>query len=138
MIYTRFFISKTFFNSVSMLLNFFVNWASNVASVLLNTCNHRYTETHFMDTFFWVGKNFQNKISKKQDICDNFLNFWNNQRNSWKNFFIVSIIGLHTWNSKVRSKNWEKWSCVFLLFENHFLWFKTKITYPALYWYLKN
>ena len=23
-----------------------------------------------MDTFFWVGKNFQNKISKKKNICD--------------------------------------------------------------------
>ena len=30
----------------------------------------------FMDTFFWVGKNFQNRISKKHNIYDNFLTFF--------------------------------------------------------------
>ena len=30
-----------------MLLNVFLNWASNAASVLLNTYNHHYTETNF-------------------------------------------------------------------------------------------
>ena len=33
-----------FFNSVSVLLNSFLNWASNVPEVLLNTCNHHYTD----------------------------------------------------------------------------------------------
>ena len=88
--------------------------------------------------FFEWAKILKTKFPKNRTFVINSLNFWNNQQNSWKNFFIVSIIDLHTWNSKVRSKNWEKWSFVFLLFENHFLWFKTKITFLALYWYLKN
>ena len=33
--------------------------------------------TILKDTFFFrVGKNFQKKISKKHNICDNFLKFW--------------------------------------------------------------
>ena len=45
---TRFFIGKTFFNSASVLLIFFVNWASNVAWAFLYTCNHHYTETYIL------------------------------------------------------------------------------------------
>ena len=42
----RFFYKQSLlFNSASVLLNFFINWASNVACVLLNTYNHHYVET---------------------------------------------------------------------------------------------
>ena len=40
-----FFTSNAFVNSASVLLNSFVNWASNVAWVLLNTYKHHYNET---------------------------------------------------------------------------------------------
>ena len=40
------------FNSASVLLNFFMNLASYVAQVLLNTYNHHYTETHFISRIF--------------------------------------------------------------------------------------
>ena len=69
--------------------------------------------------FFWVGKNFQNKIFKKHNLCYNFLFEIIN--------VIMSMISLHTWNSK----NWEKWSFVFFPFF-FLLRFKTKITFPAL------
>ena len=39
---TPFFTNNTFFNLVSLLLNFFMNTASNVAWVLLNIFNHKY------------------------------------------------------------------------------------------------
>ena len=38
----------------SLMLNFFMNWASNVGCVLLNTYNHHYTETHFIFKFICV------------------------------------------------------------------------------------
>ena len=41
-----------FFNSASVLLNFFMNWASNVASVLLNANKHHHSETLFLFTIF--------------------------------------------------------------------------------------
>ena len=47
------------------------------------------------DTFFWVGKNFKTKCLKNTFVIIS-IHFWNNQWNSMKNFFIVSIIGLHT------------------------------------------
>ena len=47
-----FFLSDIFFNSASVLLNFIMKWASNVAWVLLNTCNHHYTETYFIFSVF--------------------------------------------------------------------------------------
>ena len=50
--YTLFFISNAFFNSASVLLNFFVNWATNVTWVLLDTYNHYYTEAYFMCSIF--------------------------------------------------------------------------------------
>ena len=40
-----------FFNWDSVLLNVFINWASNVAWLLLNTYNHHYTETHILVYF---------------------------------------------------------------------------------------
>ena len=49
---TRFFISNVFFKSASVLLNVFMNGTLDVASVLLNTCNHHYTETHFILSIF--------------------------------------------------------------------------------------
>ena len=42
------FYKQRLFNLTSVLLNFFMNWASNVASVLLNTYNHHYTETFYI------------------------------------------------------------------------------------------
>ena len=48
---TRFFISNAFFNSTSVLLNFLMNWASNVAYVLLNTFKHHHTETLIFTIF---------------------------------------------------------------------------------------
>ena len=42
------------FNLTLWLLNFFMNWASNVAQVLLNTCNHQYIETHFIFSIFFT------------------------------------------------------------------------------------
>ena len=52
-LYTLFSLLATlFFNSASMLLNFFMNWASNVVWVFLNTYNHHYTETHFIFSIF--------------------------------------------------------------------------------------
>ena len=49
-----FFTSNTFFffNSASVLLNFFMNRASNVALVLLNAYKHHYTKTHFILSIF--------------------------------------------------------------------------------------
>ena len=70
-------------------------------------------------------------VSRKFD----FPTFLCSQWNSRKNFF---IIGLRTWNSKISSENWGKCSFVFFLFENQFFKFKIKITFPALYWFLKN
>ena len=50
---TCFFYKQLFFsNSTSVLLNVFMNWASNVAYVLLNTCKHHHTETFFIFTIF--------------------------------------------------------------------------------------
>ena len=40
-----FFTSKAFFNLTSQLLNTFMNWASNVAYVLLNTYKYHHTVT---------------------------------------------------------------------------------------------
>ena len=42
----------TLFQLNLVLLNFFMNLAANVASVLRNTCNHRYTETYFIFSVF--------------------------------------------------------------------------------------
>ena len=39
---TRFFTNNTFFNSVLLLLNFFMNRVSNIAWVLLNIFNHKH------------------------------------------------------------------------------------------------
>ena len=50
--HTLLFKNNAFFNSASVLLNFFINWASNVAQVLLNTYNNHYTETHFIFSIF--------------------------------------------------------------------------------------
>ena len=41
-----------FFKWASVLLNFFMNWASNVVYMFLNTCNHHYTETHIVFSIF--------------------------------------------------------------------------------------
>ena len=41
-----------FFSSLSVLFNFLINWASNVASLLLNTCRHHLIETFFMSSIF--------------------------------------------------------------------------------------
>ena len=43
-----FLISNAFFNSASVLLNSSMNWASNIALVLLNTCSHNYTWKSFI------------------------------------------------------------------------------------------
>ena len=90
--------------------------------------------------FFLSGQKFSKQNFQKTTFVIISLNFWNNRWNSRKKFFKMSMIGLNTWKSKSRSKNWEKSSFVFFLYENQFLWFKTKITFtfPALYWYLKN
>ena len=45
----KLFLSETpFFNLASLLLNFFMNWASNVALVLLNTYKYHFNETPFI------------------------------------------------------------------------------------------
>ena len=41
-----------------------------------------------MDTFFEWSKIFKTKSPKKKNICDS-------RKNSRKNFFVVSMIGLH-------------------------------------------
>ena len=41
-----------FFNSASVLLNILINWASNFAYVLLNTCKQHHTETLYIFTTF--------------------------------------------------------------------------------------
>ena len=41
-----------FFNSASVLLNFYMNWATNVTYLLLNTYNHYHTEARFIITIF--------------------------------------------------------------------------------------
>ena len=51
-LYTLFYNQRLFFNSTSVLLNFFMNWASNVAWVLLNTYGHRYTDIGFIFGIF--------------------------------------------------------------------------------------
>ena len=43
---------RIFFISSSELLNFFMNWASNVAYVLLNTYKHYHSETRLISTLF--------------------------------------------------------------------------------------
>ena len=88
--------------------------------------------------FFEWAKLFKTKFPKSTIFVLISLNFGNNWWNSRKYFFIVNMIGLDTWNSKIRSKDRKKWSFVFFIFENQFLWFKTKITFPAHIWYLKN
>ena len=45
-----FFISNAFFNSASVLLNFFINRALSVALVLLSTYKHYHNETLFTFT----------------------------------------------------------------------------------------
>ena len=50
--YAFFFISNAFFNSASVLNNFFMIWASNVAYVLLSTYNHHHTNPHFIFCIF--------------------------------------------------------------------------------------
>ena len=79
---------------------------------------------HFL---FWVGKIFKTKFPKITTFVIISLNFLNNQWNYRKNFFIVSMIGLHTWNSKIRSKNWEKWSFVFFSLKTNFCDLKLKL-----------
>ena len=44
-----------FFNSASVLLNFFMNWASNVAQVAFNTNKHHHTETLFASFTIFVA-----------------------------------------------------------------------------------
>ena len=51
-LFGTFFVSNAFFNSASVLLNFFMNRSSNVTSILLNTCKHHRSETFFISTFF--------------------------------------------------------------------------------------
>ena len=46
------FYKQRFFNSASVLLTFLINWASNVAYVLLNTYKHHYTKTILLFTLF--------------------------------------------------------------------------------------
>ena len=65
--YTRFFhIINAFFSTQSVLLNFFMNWASNVAYVFFNTYNH-HTETHFINSIF-------GSMSRPRSIC--VVSFW--------------------------------------------------------------
>ena len=68
----------------------------------------------FFFNFEWA-KILKTNFQKNTAFVIISLNFWNNHWNSRKNLFIVSMIGLHIWNSKIRSKNWEKWSFVFFL-----------------------
>ena len=49
---TRSCVSNAFFNSASVLLNFYMNRASNVAKVLLKTYNHQYAKIHFIFSIF--------------------------------------------------------------------------------------
>ena len=49
---TRFLKKQRFFNSATVLLNFFINQASNVAQVFLSTFNPYYTERHFIFGIF--------------------------------------------------------------------------------------
>ena len=49
---TRFLKKQRFFNSATVLLNFFINQASNVAQVFLSTFNPYHTERHFIFGIF--------------------------------------------------------------------------------------
>ena len=93
-----------------------------------------------MDTFFVFAKNFKTKFPKNLTLVITSLYFWNNQGNFRKNFFILSMTGLHTyiWNSKIESKYWGTRSLVFVPFEKQLSWFKTKFTISIVYWYLKQ
>ena len=93
-----------------------------------------------MANFFVFTKNFKTKFPKNTTLAITSLYFWNNQQNFRKNFFILSMTGLHTyiWNSKIENKNWGKRSLVFILFEKQLSWFKTKFTISTMYWYLKQ
>ena len=68
-----------------------------------------------------MGQNFEDKISKKYNICNVIISliFWNNK--ILEKIFIVRTIDLHKWNSKIRSKNWEKWSFVFFSLKTNFV-----------------
>ena len=46
--HTRFLKKQRFFNSATVLLNFFINQASNVAQVFLTTFNPYHIERHFI------------------------------------------------------------------------------------------
>ena len=66
-----------FFNWVSVLLNVFINWASNVAWLLLNTYNHHYTETHILvyfcpciDPCLFMSYIYDLFMSYIYDLCD--------------------------------------------------------------------
>ena len=50
--YTLFFISNAFFQLTSVLLNFLMNGALNVAKLLFNTYKHHHSETLFIFTIF--------------------------------------------------------------------------------------
>ena len=73
--------------------------------------------------FFEWANIFKTKFPKNTTFVIISLNFGNSQWSSSKNFFIVSMIGLHTWNNKVRSKIWGKRSILLFLFENQFFFF---------------
>ena len=70
-------------------------------------------------SFEWA-KIFKTKFPENTTFVIISLIFWNNQWNARKILFIVSMIGLHTSNSKIRSKNWEKWSIVCFFFFSFF------------------
>ena len=48
----RFLKKQRFFNSASVLLNFFINQASNAAEVFLSTFNPYHTQRHFIFGIF--------------------------------------------------------------------------------------
>ena len=52
LITTHFFYKQHFINSVSVLLNFFINWASNIAWVLLNIYMTIIIQRHFIFSVF--------------------------------------------------------------------------------------
>ena len=88
----------------------YVTWKSVISQFLEQRVRRFWKRRR---TLFLSGQKFSKQNFQKTTFVIISLNFWNNQWNSRKNFFTVSMTGLHTWNNKIRSENWEKWSFVF-------------------------
>ena len=69
-----FFKASLFFNSASLLINFFMNSVSDVVYVLLIAHNHHHTEKHSIFSLF-LTMSWPSSISFMSDLCNLFFIF---------------------------------------------------------------